>query len=529
MTSYFSLTFFLVFLPVTALAYSAMPQKARWTVLLAASYLFYWCLSGALIGFIAASTVSVYLCGRRMTSLLRARNAALAEAQTGKRKIKNDCKKRMRRVLAAGIVFNLAMLVILKYLGLLTNGANALLSLFGAEASLVAPAIAVPIGISFYTLMAVSYLVDVYRETAQADRHLGRVALFLSFFPQIMEGPICRYGQTAAALTAGEPIRAKNLYRGALRVLFGLAKKIVVADRLNAFVKTVFDGYSSYDGSIIALAAVLYTLQLYCDFSGTMDIALGIGRIFNVSLPENFRQPFFSRTSSEFWKRWHITLGTWFKDYVYYPVSLSRPCKRITSAARKRFGVRYGPLLASSIAMLCVWTANGLWHGAGLQYLFFGLYYFTMIMAGGFIEPAAQAAAARLKINRNSTPYRTFQVARTLVIIFVGELFFRANGLDAGLEMFASMVTGFSFDPLINGTVFSLGLDRHDFAIVAFAVAVLIAVGVAKERGRDVGAVIADRGSFIRCCALVLLFVAIVVFGAYGVGYTPVDPMYAQF
>ena len=498
-------------------------------MLLAASYLFYWCLSGALIGFVVASTVSVYVCGRTMASLLRRRDAALAEAQSGKRKIKGDCKKGMRRVLVAGVVFNLAVLVVLKYLGFLTDGANALLSLLGIEASLVAPKIAVPIGISFYTLMAVSYLVDVYRETVQADKHLGRVALFLCFFPQIMEGPICRYGQTATALTAGESIRAKNLYQGALRILFGLSKKIIVADRLNAFIKTVFDDYSSYDGSIIALAAVLYTLQLYCDFSGTMDIALGIGRIFNVNLPENFRQPFFSRTSSEFWKRWHITLGTWFKDYVYYPVSLSRPCKKLTSAARKKFGVRYGPLLASSVAMFCVWTANGLWHGAGLQYLFFGLYYFTMIMAGGLIEPVAQTAAARLGIDRSSAPYRAFQIVRTLAIVFVGELFFRANGLTAGLEMFSTMITGFSLDSVMNGAVFTLGLDRHDFAIVALAVACLIVVGVAKERGKDIGAAIANRGALIRWCALALLFVAVVVFGAYGVGYTPVDPMYAQF
>ena len=529
MASYSSLALFLSFPAVSALAYSIAPRRARWVVLLVASYLFFWCLSGTLIAFILASSLSVYLCGLGMGRIIEKRNVQLAEAASGRRQIKADCKRRMRLLLVVGIVFNLAMLVVLKYLGFFSRVACSLLSVIGFDVYATVLTIGVPIGISFYTLMAVSYLVDVYRESIPADKHLGRVALFLSFFPQIMEGPICRYGQTAAALTAGEPIKRANVYEGTLRILFGLAKKMIVADRLNVFIKTVFGNYETYDGGVIALAAVLYTIQLYCDFSGTMDIALGIGRIFNVNLPENFRQPFFSRTASEFWKRWHITLGTWFKDYVYYPVSLSSPCKKLTSAARKKLGIRYGPLLASSVALLCVWVGNGLWHGAGSQYLFFGLYYFVMIMAGGLIEPTAQAFAARLRIDRDSVFYRSFQVARTLVIVFVGELFFRANGLHAGLAMFTNMVTGFTFDSFVQGTVFSMGLDRHDCAIVVTMMAVVLIVGIAKERGRNICATIASLNACARWAVWVFLVVAIVVFGAYGASYTPVDPMYAQF
>ena len=529
MSSYFSITFFFPFLALTLAAYGAFPSKTRWAVLLCASYVFAWCLSGTLIVFIAASTASVYLCGLGMARLLRRRDALLAAAESGRRQIKADCKHRMRRVLALGIVFNLLVLVLLKYLGFFSGAACSLLSLVGITVSLEVPAIGVPIGISFYTLMAISYLVDVYRGAVVADRHLGRVALFLCFFPQIMEGPICRYGQTATALTEGKPIEAANLYAGSLRVLFGLAKKIIVADRLNAFVKTAFDNYGSYDGGIVALAAVLYTFQLYCDFSGTMDVAIGIGRIFNVNLPENFRQPFFSRTASEFWKRWHITLGTWFKDYVYYPISLSGPCKRLTSAARKKLGVRYGPLLASSVALLCVWAGNGIWHGSGSQYLFFGLYYFVMIMAGGLVEPVAQTACARFGINRDSVPYRALQGARTLVIVFVGELFFRANGLQAGIAMFTRMASDFTFDSLAQGSVFSMGLDWQDCLIVGVMLAIMLVIGILKERGCNICKTIAAHGAPVRWSIWVFLLLAIVVFGAYGSGYTPVDPMYAQF
>ena len=529
MSSYFSLVFFFPFLFLAVLAYGLAPRRARWAVLLSASYVFFWCLSGALVVFIAISTLSIYLCGLEMARCVRKRDALLAESGSSRRQIKADCKRRMRRTLVVGILFNLLVLIALKYLGFFSDAACSLLSLCGINVSLAIPQIGVPIGISFYTLMAISYLVDVYRGSIVADRHLGRIALFLSFFPQIMEGPICRYGQTAAALAEGEPIKRANLYEGSLRILFGLAKKIVVADRLNIFVKQVFDNYAAYDGGVIALAAVLYTLQLYCDFSGTMDVAIGVARVFNVNLPENFRQPFFSRTASEFWKRWHITLGTWFKDYVYYPVSLSKPCKKLTSAARKRFGVRYGPLLAGSVALFCVWTGNGLWHGAGSQYLFFGLYYFVMIVAGGLIDPVVQNAAMRFGVDRNSVPYRSFQIARTLVIVFVGELFFRANSLDAGLEMLAIMVTGFSLDSLTQGALLSMGLDQQDFFIVAIMIIVLLVVGIVRERGCSICAAISKRKAPIRWGVSICLLFVTIVFGAYGSGYIPVDPMYAQF
>ena len=187
-----------------------------------------------------------------------------------------------------------------------------------------------------------------------------------------MEGPICRYGETAQQLWAGNPITYHNLTFGVQRMLYGFFKKLVIADRLNLLVVTVFDGYMDYDGGVIALGMVCYTCQLYMDFSGVMDIVIGCAEIFSVTLPENFRQPFFSRSVSEFWRRWHITLGTWFRDYVFYPLSLSEPLKRLTKSARKKWGNHFGPLCASAVALFCVWFCNGLWHGAAWCFLFFG-------------------------------------------------------------------------------------------------------------------------------------------------------------
>lgn len=533
MKSYFSLTVLALFLPATMLCYQLMPRRLRWLVLLAASYIFFWSISGKLLVFLLISTGTIWLAGIGLDRLLRERASRLRAPGANRRDIKRRYARYMRFVLAAGLVVNLSMLFAFKYLGfaqrLLAPLATPLLAHAGITFPQEAISLAAPIGISFYTLQAVSYLIDVHRQSISADRNPARLALFLSFFPLIMEGPICRYGDTAQALWAGRPITAENISRGGMRILWGLAKKVIVADRVNLLVKTVFEQYGSYDGGVIALAAVLYTVQLYCDFSGTMDFVMGCGRIFGVTLPENFKQPYLSRTASEFWQRWHITLGTWFRDYVFYPLSLSKPVKRLTSAARKAFGNRMGPLAASGVALLAVWLGNGLWHGAGSQYIFFGIYYFVLIVAGSLIEPTAARLAEKAGVSRESAGYRAFQIARTLVIIVVGELFFRANGLTAGFEMFGTMVTGFTFESFVNGTVLSMGMDAKDFAVVIVSVAVLLVVGILRERGVDIVGRIGGWKLPARWAVWYAVFLVLLIFGAYGAAYTPVDPMYAQF
>ena len=317
--------------------------------------------------------------------------------------------------------------------------------------------------------------------------------------------------------------------------MWGLAKKMIVADRLNLFVKTIYDGTTdfadgaAFDGGIIAVAAILYTVQLYCDFSGTMDMAVGMGRLFGISITENFRQPFFSRTASEFWQRWHITLGAWLRDYIYYPISLSKPMKKLTSALRKKMGNRYGPLVASSVALLAVWLGNGLWHGAGTQYLFFGMYYFVLIVAGGFLEPAMQKFAQKTGLNRDSKGYHVFQIARTWVIIFVGEMFFRANGMEAGFAMFAQLVGNFSLETILSPAFWGLGMDAKDLLIITCMVVAMFVVGALKERGVAVLNVIAEKPAWVRWGLVLLLFTCMLIFGAYGGDYEPVEPMYAEF
>ncbi|MCF6413699.1 MBOAT family protein [Collinsella tanakaei] len=521
MESYFSVAMLGVILPLTVLFYQLVPPRVRPYVLLAASCVFYASVSGVLIAFVLFSAVSIWLVGLALSSLDRQQAAARSAAADAdaRRAMKRRYRRYRRGAVTVGVAVNIGLLAVLRYLPHFVP-AGGVLDISG---------IGVPMGISFYSLQAVSYVVDVYRGGVQAERNPLRLALFLSFFPQVMEGPISRYGQVDASLSAGRPITADGLWSGSVRIMWGLVKKMVVADRVNVLVKTVFSDHAAYDGGVIALAAALYTLQLYCDFSGTMDFAVGAGRIFGVTMPENFRQPFASRTAAEFWQRWHISLGAWFRDYVFYPVSLSVPVKRVTGAARRALGNRVGPLAASGIALGCVWLGNGIWHGAGSQYLLFGLYYFVLIWLGGFAGLAGDAVCGRMGVSRSGAAWRTWQRVRTLAVIVVGELIFRASSAGDALAMLSRLVGGFTFASAADGTVLGLGMDAADFALVAVAILVLAAVGRARESGVHPLARLCPTPYAGRAAVVMTLFLVAIVFGAYGENYQPVDPMYAQF
>ena len=279
----------------------------------------------------------------------------------------------------------------------------------------------------------------------------------------------------------------------------------------------------------MALAAVCYTIQLYMEFSGTMDAVIGTAQIFGVQLPENFARPFFSKTISDFWARWHISLGSWFKDYIFYPVTLSKPVKNLTSKLKKKTGNYVALLAASAIALFCVWFCNGLWHGAAWNYIFFGMYHFGLILMGNVVEPLAKRIRKLPYVNPNSAWYRLFQMLRTAVLVVVGELFFRCHGLKAGFVMFKEMLTGFSFTSFRLETMDTLGLDIQDMIVLALALMVVLVVSILKERGIQLRETLAKRPVVVRWAAIYSLIFFIIIFGAYGLGYIPVDPIYANF
>ena len=530
LTSFFSLAYCLAFLPVCIILYSLMPGNAKKYFLLAASYIFFWLISGKLVIYLILSTFSMHYFGLWIDRTQNKMQLQLAQSEKEERKnIKKKYVSNLRAILFLAIALHIGTLLTLKYTAFFSSNLNTLFSFFRLPFELEIPKYIMPIGISFFTLQALSYIFDVYNGVIKADDNFFRLALFIGFFPQIVEGPICRYRQTADQLWNVSKIDYFNLTHGIQRILFGLMKKIVVADRLNPLVQNIFSDYTEHSGSMIAFGAVCYTVQLYMDFSGSIDAVIGTAQIFGVTLPENFQRPFFSKTISEFWKRWHITLGTWFRDYLFYPVSTSRLMKKLTSSARKKIGNHYGPLVAGSIALFCVWLCNGLWHGAAWNFIFFGLYHFALILFESLISPLVKLVHKTMHINPEWKWYKALQIVKTTVLVVIGELFFRAESLSAGFYMFRKIFTDFSFRSVLNEFTNISGIDLPDLMIVFVTVLIVFTVSLINEKGISLRLVLAKQNLAVRWAVLYTMIVFIIIFGAYGFGYTAVDPLYAQF
>lgn len=527
--TYFSAEALLLLL-VTVVLYACLPQKARRYVLLLSSYIFFFSISGKLLAFLLFSTLSVHHIGLWLSTVQNECSISTKGLEREERKALNAVyQKKLRRIMTFACFLHIGLLVLLKYTPFFSQNINALLGLLGLQFRIPVPKFLIPIGISFYTLQAVAYLFDVYRKKIPADKNLLRLALFMSFFPQLMEGPICRYSDTAESLYEAPKMRYDNFVLGAQRILFGVMKKLVIADRLNLLIQNVYGEPTKYDGFVIALSAVGYTFQLYADFSGTMDLVIGAAQMFGINLPENFKRPFFSATISEFWKRWHITLGTWFKDYIFFPVSMSKPMKKLTTKARKKLGNHYGPLIAGSVSLFCVWFCNGLWHGAGWNYIFFGMYHFVLILSGNIAEPVVIKITQKLKINRSDFPYRCVQIIRTFILVCFGEMFFRQESLKLGFKMFGKIFTDFTLRTLKDGSFFKFGLDRHDYLIIIVSAALLFIIGILQEKGICIRSSIAKKNIAVQFAIFYALILFIIIFGAYGAGYVPLDPIYAGF
>ena len=265
------------------------------------------------------------------------------------------------------------------------------------------------------------------------------------------------------------------------------------------------------------------------EFSGTMDVVIGTGEIFGVNIPENFKQPFFSKNITEFWSRWHLSLGHWFKDYIFYPVSLSKPLKKITNSLRKRFGAHYGSLISGAIAFFCVWFLNGLWHGAGYPFLFFGMYHFFMILMGNIFEPTIIKICKKLHIERKNIFYRIFQSVKMTILVFIGELFFRAPTMKVAFAMLNRIFTKVSISSIKHGEILTLGLDIKDYIVLIISIIFIFVIGLLKEKGHNIREEVSNKNIFIRWILYYAFILIIIVFGAYGIGYVPVDPIYADF
>lgn len=528
--SYASPLYLFAFLPLIFLLHLIVPQKRRWSVLLIASLLFYFYASRFLFLVLLATSLVVYgagLClGHIQDSFMLAKPSLDKPARKA---LKQSIQWQKKFVLASAAVLCLLLLLLFKYASFFLEQIGAFSKLLRLKLHLPALKLLMPLGISFYTLQAIGYLTDVYRGKYQAETHFGRILLFLCFFPIITEGPISRYDQLGPQLRAGRRPSYDDAMRGITLVLWGMFQKIVIADRASIFVKTVFDDTAGASGLLLITAVLLYTLQLYADFSGCINIAAGSAQLLGIELSPNFRQPFFARSVSEFWRRWHISLGTWFKDYVFYPISLSPRFLRFSTWMQKHLNHFLGSLFPAAAALLVVWLGTGLWHGSSWKYAAYGLYYFLLIFLGMLFEPLFQAASDKLRISRDAPVLRALQVLRTFLLVNIGMLLFRCASLQEFFQLLPALFRGLSLAPLWDGTLLAQGLDRLDFAVLGAGALCMLLVGCRKETGHSPLNTIACGRFPVRWAAFLALFMGVIIFGAYGSAYAPVDFIYAQF
>lgn len=528
--AYSSYVYLLLFLLGTFVIYTILPKKLEWVVLLLSSILFYFATSGKLILFILISAMTVFG-GALFISRTDSRFADLKGGleRDERKRLKKRLQRRKKLICYTTVLLNFGLLIYFKYSGLLAETANGVLNVLGLGQPFQIKKIIMPLGISFYTLQAASYLIDVYRGKYKASRNPVKVILYLIFFPTVVEGPISRFDEVGDQLYYGHKLSYKNVTFGLQLIFWGLFKKLVIADRADILVKNVFSNYSQYSGIIIILSGLLYTIQIYAEFSGCMDIAVGSAKMFGIDLPQNFRQPFFSTSVNEFWRRWHITLGAWLRDYVFYGASLSGWYKKFTALIRKHLPEGAVRLLLPLPVLFLVWFGNGLWHGADIKYIMYGMYYFFITCMGMFFEVPFAKISSKLRIDTKSRGYRIFQVIRTFILVNIGMLMFRADSLNAAWQMFLSAFKGINLSVFTDGSLLSLGIDICDWSIIIFSVILMLTVDILKEKGVSVRETVSGYNIFIRWGVYIAAVVLVVVFGAYGANYNPVAFIYAAF
>ena len=534
---------FIGFVILLVALYYVLPKKAKWPLLLLGSYVFYFFAGWKFLFYIAGVTVITYIAGLLISINKKKADARFSEmklleksgegspeevGKEARKRFKEGQKKKRRRIMAIGITLALLILAVVKYTNFTIYNINGILSAFHAPKRINFLTIALPMGISFYTFQAVGYVIDVYRDRHEAQKNFFKYALFVGFFPQLVQGPISRYGDLSKELFTPHTFQGRVLERGLQRVIWGYFKKLVIADRILPAVNTMIDTPENFKGAYVFLVMMFYALELYADFTGGIDITIGIAEMLGIPVKENFERPFFSKNIAEYWRRWHITMGTWFTDYIFYPISVSGPMLKLSKWSRAHLPEKMGKRLPVYLASFVVWFTTGIWHGASWNFIVWGLGNFVVIMISQELEPLY--AKFHKKVNTDgSTAYKSFQIGRTILLMSALRLFDCYRDVPLTFKMFGTMFTTWNWNTLGNGTLLHLGINRADYVILALGTILMFIVSMIARSG-SVRDKMEKKIPFAgRWAIFTVLLLIIVVFGAYGLGYDASQFIYNQF
>ncbi len=469
---------YLLFLVLLVFIYYMTPKNKQWIVLLVFSVIFYSCFS-----------IKMWL-GMLLTAV-----TTYTYARFG---------KRSKGMLVLTIVFNIGMMLGLKAaasgLGIIqTIGLDRL-------------AILLPVGISFYTLQTVAYMVDVYRGRIEPQKNFLKYLLFIIFFPQILQGPIPRYEELGSQLYSGHSYDEKKVQNGIYLILWGFFQKMVIADRCNIVVNQIFRNYDRYDGLYFWIAAILYSLQLYTDFAGCVSIAAGSAETLGVKLPQNFQHPYFAMSVKEFWHRWHMSLSSFLKDYVYIPLGGNRKGK-----------------IRKWCNLMLTFGVSGIWHGIGTHFLVWGLLHGFYQVMGEIMQPIKDKMMNMTGMVRNSFTHRLLARLFTCFLVMVAWIFFRAEHTSKALYITAHLFGEWNPWILVSGDLYALGLKEEEWLLLILCIILLIIVARLHEKKISIRENFLKQPLFLRWIVLYVAFFVVLIAGVYGPGYDSAQFIYGGF
>lgn len=518
---------FLIFFTAVAILYYLLP-KYQWFLLLIASVVFYalagtrnflWLITTCLTTYAAARWIEKL--DEKLKTELSASLKSASHEEKKAAKVRNKRNKRYVAVLF--IVINIAVLVTLKYGNFFIANANRLFRLVGLPEANMLGLIA-PLGISYYTLQSVGYILDVYKGKCKAEHNILKTSLFICFFPQMTQGPIGRFPDLAPQLFTRHRFSYENLSFGLQRLLWGFFKKCVIADRMKPTVDTIFRSHDC-SGMTLFLGCIYMTLQMYADFSGYVDIVSGFSEILGIHLMENFKRPFLSKSLGEYWRRWHLSLSFWFRDYMFYPLSISKPAVKFGKWGKKHFGIRIGKLFPATFALFIVWFSTGLWHDSSWRYILWGVANGVVIIGSMLLEPAFDKMKAFFHVNESSRLWQCFQVLRTFLIVAALKVFPAAYTTKGVFRLIRRILT--DFRPSLDFDAWFPKLDIQQLAFVIFGLVILWIVDVTQEK-HPIRPYLAQKSASLRWACYLGCLGCILVMGVFSVSMVG-GFAYAQF
>ena len=491
---------FLIFFPIVTLLYFIIPHRVRYIWLLIASYYFYMAWNPVYALLMLTSTFITYLSGILID---RANNLGGGNAE-----------KLKKLWVILSLVLNLSILFFFKYFYFAVDNINILLSALHIQ--LIQPKfdIILPVGISFYTFQALSYTIDVYRKEVYAERNFLKYALFVSFFPQLVAGPIERSKNLLVQVSQKHTFSFERMRDGLLLMLFGYFLKMVIADRAAILVNHVFENYEAYAGIEIAIAVVMFAVQVYGDFAGYSAIAMGAAWVMGFKLMQNFNHPYFATSIQDYWGRWHISLSTWLRDYVYLPIIFSG--KKLSN-------------LRNYFAIMVTFFISGLWHGANWTYVVWGLYHGFCIVMAEITNPYKKKLYKKLNVNTKCFSFRLSAMIVTFILVNIGYLIFRAPDFHTAYEMWKQMFSIWNPWIFFDNSLYDMGLDRKDFWVLCFSIIILWVVSFMQEKGIKIRESLAQQNLVFRWLIYLLTIFGILTFGIYGPEYNAGQFIYFRF